>query len=303
MVCESPFIVGNSLAFEEAPSEPFVELIDLVDAIRDLFNVILKSDELDKMLFTAGVENGVACARVAISGLSDGSGIDDRLVIIMQSVDADHFSITGFRVFHLSVLLGSGGEVGVFVAEDAGMMGVSHQASLAEVVHHIPELRGVVDRILGEEVFIDGSAHGSVDAGVYVVVEPANSKSIQELGSQATGFRILLIGAVQFVPSPVGGFSRGIIEIGGLVECGEIMVAQQRELTSFLDQVDAFHRVGPVSEDVPQADDLINGSLIDIRQDRFKGHEIAVDVTDDRGSHAKLRSINPRGGSNGPTTK
>src|SRR4029079_11865091 len=67
-----------------------------------------------------------------------------------------------------------------------------------------------------------------------------------------------------------------------LVEDREVMVSHQRDFAPLADQIEAFHRIGPVADDVAQAKDVLHAAAVNLRQNGGEGFEVAVNITDDR---------------------
>jgi hypothetical protein len=117
------------------------------------------------------------------------------------------------------------------------------------------------------------------------------------------GGRFLAVVLVlELLPRPVGCLLGGEVEVGGLVDDTEVVVAHQRPLAALGDDLHALHRAGAVAQDVTQADDAIHALRVDVIHDHRQRLEVGVDIADDGGSHGRLRNKKsdkprrPRGG-------
>ena len=72
------------------------------------------------------------------------------------------------------------------------------------------------------------------------------------------------------------------------------MVPNKRLLATVGYQIYTFSWIWTVSEDITQADNSPNISLVDVFKHFDEGFEVAVDVTDDRCSHGGLGAVKPR---------
>lgn len=60
------------------------------------------------------------------------------------------------------------------------------------------------------------------------------------------------------------------------------MIAQQRPVTSFHDNIETCTWIGPVTDVIAEADDVRDAALINIGEDGIQGLEIAVDIGNGR---------------------
>ena len=72
------------------------------------------------------------------------------------------------------------------------------------------------------------------------------------------------------------------------VEHGALVVVAQEADAQFLDhQVEALARVGPVADDVAQAEDFVDALAGDVGKHCLECFQVAVDVADDRPLHRR----------------
>ena len=81
---------------------------------------------------------------------------------------------------------------------------------------------------------------------------------------------------------PEAGRFGAAVEVVRLVKHGEIVVAHQRRAAAGRHQIQAFHRIRAIADDVAEADDVLDPAPVDLGEDRAEGFEVAVNVTDDR---------------------
>jgi hypothetical protein len=170
------------------------------------------------------------------------------------------------------------------VGEHALDVRVAHEADAVDAVKDAGELRGRVDRVLGEEVLVDRLARRAVDEQV-VALALAHGEEPQEVPALARRVRVLPAVALELLARPVRGLLGDAVEVRRLVEDAEVVVAEQRPLAALRDGVGALHRVGAVADDVPEAQDALAAALVDLGQHRLEGGEVRVDVADEGGAH------------------
>ena len=83
---------------------------------------------------------------------------------------------------------------------------------------------------------------------------------------------------------------RAGIEIEGLVKDRKIMVSHEANLAPLRDQVQAFHGVGTISNDIAQADDLRNAAAVDLRQHRRQRLQVRMNIADYR-KHRNVAAV------------
>jgi hypothetical protein len=109
-------------------------------------------------------------------------------------------------------------------------------------------------------------------------------------GGAAGGIGIIF----KLPPGPETGGFGAAVEIKRLVEHGEIMIPHDRSPAARAHQVETFHGVRAIADDITQADDMLNRPPLNLRQNGSEGFEIGMDVTDD-GEHRRGVSIAGRG--------
>ena len=149
-----------------------------------------------------------------------------------------------------------------------------------------PVESSVVLDIIRKHVFVGGTSTRTMDAQETWVVlkETANGELIQK-GDSSLTCGVIGPGGVELVPRPERGFAGQLVEIHRLRATGEIMIAEKHQRALLLNDVDARQWVRPVSDDVTQTDDLIDGTGFNLGHHRTEGDGIRMDVTDDRDTH------------------
>src|SRR5262249_932341 len=79
------------------------------------------------------------------------------------------------------------------------------------------------------------------------------------------------------------------VEVERLIKDGEVVIAHQADFAPLDHQIQAFHRVRAVPDDVAEADDLRDASTRDLVEHDAESFKVAVDVTDDREHSAGSR--------------
>ena len=100
-------------------------------------------------------------------------------------------------------------------------------------------------------------------------------------------------GAFQLVAGPEDGPLGAGVEAFGIEQGPLVVIAQQADV-ALHHQVDALARVRPIADDVPQAVDLGDALLPDIRQHGLERFEIAVDIANQCALHA-IAQFTPAG--------
>jgi len=122
----------------------------------------------------------------------------------------------------------------------------------------------------------DGSAEAAMNQGI-VVLNEGLGEALQ-IGSILCG---------QFSCCPLTGLPSGGVKLGGiqLSDGRPIVVSGHAAKREFSEAGDTLVGLGPVANQVPQAEHLVDMSQIDLRQDRFQGGQIAMDVGEDEIAH------------------
>ena len=84
----------------------------------------------------------------------------------------------------------------------------------------------------------------------------------------------------------IEAFKSNLIEIGGFVQRSQIVIAKQTPLTTFSHQIDTLNRIWSITEHITQTDNAINPALVDAGQDHLQRFKVAMNITDDCGTHA-----------------
>ena len=95
--------------------------------------------------------------------------------------------------------------------------------------------------------------------------------------------------------SPIRRLFGGCVEVGRFIECAVVVIAHQRPITVLRDEIDAGHGIRAIAQNVAKTDDPIGVSGRNIVEYHPEGFEIAMDVTDDCGSHVVLLPAGKRG--------
>jgi hypothetical protein len=65
------------------------------------------------------------------------------------------------------------------------------------------------------------------------------------------------------------------------VDCGFIMISKNGKDSALRDKIETFDGIGPVADDITEAEDGVNASIIDRCEDSLEGFEIAVNIRDE----------------------
>jgi hypothetical protein len=122
----------------------------------------------------------------------------------------------------------------------------------------------------------------------------SNLEVAEELPPPSGGFLIGLL--LELGSCPVCGLFRGGIEIRRLVQRTIVMVSHEGPFTDIGNAIHAGHGIRTIPEDIAEADDPVGIATLDISEDHFEGLEIAMDVTDDCGTHWGVSSRNGKRG-------
>src|ERR1700722_19545825 len=105
-------------------------------------------------------------------------------------------------------------------------------------------------------------------------------KIAQESPAASPACRIRIVLEARACPE-TGGL-RSCIKVERLVEYSEIVISHQGCPASRDDQIHAFHRIGPISDDIAETDDMLDPPPLDLLQDGGERLKVAVDIADDR---------------------
>src|SRR5262249_47186015 len=86
---------------------------------------------------------------------------------------------------------------------------------------------------------------------------------------------------------------RSRVEPLRIEQCSLIVVAKQAKV-ALHDQVDTFHGVGSVADNVSQAVDFRDPLLLDVGQHGLEGFQVAVNVADQSPLHASESAVNEK---------
>ena len=153
----------------------------------------------------------------------------------------------------------------------------------AEDLFHLPL---IVD-VLGKDVFVERIAGRTVHVQEAVLAAVARQLA-QEVPPLGVVGRIAAR-ALQLVAGPEDRPLGPGVETLGIEQRALIVIAQQADVAAH-HQIDALARIRAVADDVAQAIHLGDALLLDIRQNRLEGFEVAVDIADQCALHAGLDS-------------
>ena len=171
----------------------------------------------------------------------------------------------------------------LILSEHSWVVRVTHQAHAVEATKDALQLMRIVNRIVGEEVFIDRPPGRSVHAEVIVVVD-AHLEVTKKVPAAFASNGVFFGGGFELATSPVGSLLGGRVEIGWLVEDAKVVIPQKRPFAAFSNEVGTGTRVGTVADQIAEANDALHFALLNVGQDRFEGGQVRVDVTNDGGS-------------------
>ena len=80
---------------------------------------------------------------------------------------------------------------------------------------------------------------------------------------------------------PKDRFHRDRVEALGVEDCGLIVIAQNRQLAIFDDRVEALDWVGAITNDISEAENLVNFKVSNGFHDRRECFKVSMDVADD----------------------
>ena len=224
--------VGGCLStFVEPFTEPVEQLWRGADLRGHRFDIVLQSEEPNAIVFN----DDIASPWIQITRLPDGSGVDDRFFFAAEFV----LAIQIIRWVEIR-----------FVGEHAGYVRVSDQRVFVYKFKNLLHLHRGIERVLREEVFIDGPARRAVDTQE-IVLKHSHAQLAEELPSLGGGAVARF--QVELIATPVGGLFSCDVEIGRLVQDAEVVIPHQRPFTALGNQVHTFHRVWPVAEDIAEA--------------------------------------------------
>ena len=87
--------------------------------------------------------------------------------------------------------------------------------------------------------------------------------------------------ALELEPGPVGGLLGHLVEVRGLVEGSEVVVAHECELAALGHDVHAGDRIRSVADDVTKAHDAVHPLPVDVGEHGLQGLEVRMDVADE----------------------
>ncbi len=247
---------------------------DGLDLLGGLGDIVFDAEELKVQVPAVVFHNDITRAGVVVARLADGADIDDGLLVLADGVDA-------------AAQFARGVEVGL-VGEDTRDMGVPDDGEALDAVEDGLHLVRRGHGVIGEDVFVDGSAGRAVDgedgervAAVADLLGDADAERSEEPEARLA-FGLVGLG-VELLAGPVGGGGGGGVEVRGLVEHPEVVVAHEGPRAALGDDIHTFEGFGPVPDDVAQADDAVDGPLVDIAEDGAERFGVAVNVADDGG--------------------
>ena len=92
------------------------------------------------------------------------------------------------------------------------------------------------------------------------------------------GLRVVKI--LKLLASPENGLFGPDIEAFRIEKCCLVVISEQTNFCTFHDKVDAFQRIGAVTDRIAQAENFVNAVRINVFQHRFESFQITMDVTD-----------------------
>ncbi len=258
---------GPLTAFSETVAQKVIEFRFGFDGLDCLFNIVLDSAELDRFF----VEDDVTTAWIPISGLAD-------------AADIDHQSLTTVAGVVTSTRVGWPNEPQVS-RENTWYMGVTLKTEVRDQRKQLLHLLQILC-IFGEHVLVCRSAGRAVDEQHISLVNQSRQRT-NHLHSPAA-----CIGAVAATfnlgSCPKNRLFGRDVEPFGIEQGTAIVVAQDAKL-EFRNTIEALTRCGAVADHVAQADNSIDILIRNIRQHRFEGGEVSMDIAENRGSCHELR--------------
>ncbi len=230
----------------------------LAHAVLDTLDIVLDPVPLPSVI--SRVQDGVSGARVAVARLTDRARVED-----------------GTRgEGHLGDVFGHdqlGGKAVIRQVIQHGQVGVTHEA-----VGSFVEFKADGGRAGVKQVFPDGLERATMHQGDELELDP-----VRQI------FEVFLVGGGEPLQGPQDGLA-GIrvesIHFDG-THRGCIVVAHDAlQVGQLTDALDAFIRVGAVTDEVTQAPGGI--VLPGISQHGFEGGEVGMDIGNDQGPHALM---------------
>jgi hypothetical protein len=143
------------------------------------------------------------------------------------------------------------------------------------------ESSGIGVDVVGKNVFVDRPPGRSMDRdklGRFY----SNGQVPQEFPPVAAPDWVRIF--LEAPPGPIGGLFRPGVKIVRLVENGKIVVPHDRRPASGGNQIEALHGIGPVSDDIAQANNVLDLPPVYLLKDRGKRFKVPVNIADN-GKH------------------
>src|SRR6266568_1001051 len=266
MTSRAPFIShylsrGTSSAIAQTRAQKIIQIVNVLNLLDRRLHVIRNADK-----FHIGFgEDYKAAARIAVARLANAAHVDNRLLVGQLEFPVQLIGAVKIRPFQ----------------EYAGDVRVADEADLVETLENADEFAGVGVDVIRKNVLIDRPPRRRVHADELPMLE-AHRQIPQELPAPPTAHRIGI--SFEAISRPETGLLGAAVEIERLVKNRKVMVAHQRNPAAVGHNVQTFHRVGPIADDVAQADHVGDAAPVDLGKDGGQSLEVGVNVTD-KGEH------------------
>src|SRR5262245_4743468 len=149
---------------------------------------------------------------------------------------------------------------------------------MLETLEDADKFSGIRIDVVREDVLVDRPARRGVNA--YEAVGPhANRKIAEKFPAIGAALRIFVV--LKLLPRPETGRLGATVEVERLVQHRKIVIAHQCRASLGGDQIETFHRIWPIADDVPKADDVLYPPALDFFQYNGECLQIRMNVRND----------------------
>jgi hypothetical protein len=158
-------------------------------------------------------------------------------------------------------------------------MGVPDKAQLLKPLENTHEFPRIRVNVIRKNVFIDRPARGGVHRDEIVGFQP-NRHVAQVFPAIGPADDVGVV--LKRLARPEASLLRAAVDVKRLLKDSKVLISHYGGAAVVDDQVEAFHGVRPVSDNVAEADNVLDPTALDLGEDRGKRFEIAVNIGNDR---------------------
>ena len=258
-------VAGGLASFSEPFSQEIIEFGNSEDFVHRGIDVVFHASKLELVL----IHDHVATSPIAVARLANTADVDHGFLIGQRVAIVQFF---GTQKLHVQ-------------RKDTRSVRVTLEAVVLDHGEEFLHFSPVVD-ILRENVLVDWVSDRTVNEQDFFFHD--RTGEFRQEGQP--GPRALFVAStLELLSGPENRlFGSGAEAFG--IDQGTIVVIAENARVHFHDAVQAFAGVGAVTDHITQADDAIALLILDIRENRLEGFEVAMNVAYDCRTHVVLPS-------------